>query len=51
MDDYQKSFLTDDYIDGMKEYVKRMEEITPNTDGDDGDEGDTKPPEGDSDSE
>ncbi len=54
MDDYQKSFLTDDYIDGMKEYVKRMEEITPNTDGDDGDEGDegnTEPPEGDSDSE
>ncbi len=35
MDDYQKSFLTDDYIDKMEEYVKRMEEIVPNTDGDD----------------
>ena len=35
MDDYQKSFLTDDYIDKMEEYVKRMEEIVPNTGGDD----------------
>lgn len=57
MDDYQKGFLTDDYIDGMEEYVKRMEEITPNTDGDedgdgDGDSGDDpKPPDGDSDTE
>lgn len=35
MDDYQKSFLTDDYVDKMEEYVKKMEEIMPGTDGDD----------------
>lgn len=34
MDDYQKGFLTDDYIDTMKEYVERMKNITPSTDGD-----------------
>lgn len=34
MDDYQKSFLTDDYVDKMEEYVKKMEEIMPDTDGD-----------------
>lgn len=34
MDDYQKSFLTDEDIEKMEEYVKKMEEITPNTEGD-----------------
>ena len=34
MDDYQKSFLTDDYIEKAKEYIQRMKDITPNTDGD-----------------
>lgn len=35
MDDYQKGFLTDDYIEKAKEYIQRMKDITPNTDGDD----------------
>ena len=34
MTDYQKEFLTDDYVEKMEEYVKRMKEITPT--GDDG---------------
>lgn len=34
MDDYQKSFLTDEDVEKMEEYVKKMEEITPNTEGD-----------------
>lgn len=34
MDDYQKSFLTDEDIEKMEEYVKKMEEITPSTEGD-----------------
>lgn len=27
MDDYQKSFLTDDYIEGMQKYVDKMKEL------------------------
>lgn len=34
MDDYQKGFLTDDYIEKAQEYIQRMKDITPNTDGD-----------------
>ncbi len=34
MDDYQKGFLTDDYIKKAEEYIQRMKDITPNTDGD-----------------
>ncbi|MDE6847237.1 MAG: flagellar hook capping protein [Lachnospiraceae bacterium] len=38
MDDYQKSFLTDDYIEGAEEYIQRMKDITPT--GDDNDDDD-----------
>lgn len=34
MDDYQKSFLTDEDVEKMEEYVKKMEEIKPATEGD-----------------
>ena len=34
MDDYQKGFLTDDYFEKAEAYIKRMKDITPNTDGD-----------------
>lgn len=34
MDDYQKSFLTDEDVEKMESYVKKMEEILPNTEGD-----------------
>ncbi|MBD5523984.1 MAG: flagellar hook capping protein [Lachnospiraceae bacterium] len=34
MDDYQKGFLTDDYLEKAEAYIKRMKDITPNTDGD-----------------
>ncbi len=34
MDDYQKSFLTDADVEKMEEYVKKMEEIAPNTEDD-----------------
>lgn len=34
MDDYQKSFLTDEDVEKMEAYVKKMEEIAPNTEGD-----------------
>ena len=29
MTEYQKSFLTDDYIEGAEKYIKRMKDITP----------------------
>lgn len=35
MTDYQKSFLTDDYIEGAEEYIQRMKDITPNNGDDD----------------
>lgn len=34
MDDYQKSFLADADVEKMEEYVKKMEEIAPKTEGD-----------------
>lgn len=38
MDDYQKSFLTDDYIEGAEEYIQRMKDITPTGDNNDDDD-------------
>ena len=35
MTDYQKSFLSDDYIEGAEEYIQRMKNITPADDDDD----------------
>ena len=29
MTDYQKSFLSDDYLEGAEEYIQRMKDITP----------------------
>lgn len=49
MDEYQKGFLTDDYIDTMKEYVERMKNITPNPDGGSDGDGDSGSGDGDKD--
>ncbi|MDE6388649.1 MAG: flagellar hook capping protein [Lachnospiraceae bacterium] len=38
MDEYQLSFLTDDYIEGAKTYIQRMKDIIPNEDGNDPDD-------------
>ncbi len=39
MSDYEKSFLTDEYVEKMEEYVEKMKDIAPSTDGDgDGDD-------------
>jgi hypothetical protein len=27
MDDYQKSFLTDDYIEGIEKYISKMKDL------------------------
>ena len=52
MTDYQKEFLTDDFVKGMEDYVKRMKDLvtiaegnkdTGNTDDVDGDEEDEEP--------
>ena len=53
MNDYQKSFLTDDYIEGAEKYIKKMKDLVAIADADKGEDGDKDPdptePDGDGD--
>ena len=53
MDDYQKSFLTDDYIEGVEKYIKKMKDLVTVAGGDEDTDPDPsdKDEDGDSDQE